>query len=737
MNPTSVTRRAYVLLVLVLLSAACVLAQSGTIIGRVVSKSDREPLVGANVLLGGTLRGTVTDADGEFTFTGVPAGIYSITISLIGYERVTRMNIRVSPAETTNVTVDLIPSPIQTAPVVVTASKREQSLQESPVSVSVMDATSIAYRNSVTIDDALRYIPGVNITQDQVNVRGSSGYSRGAGSRVLILVDGIPFITGDTGEINFETIPVGQVERIEVVKGASSALYGSSALGGVINVITKPISQTPETHIRTYGGFYSTPSYRQWEWTSDTRYFDGLSLSHSRRIGDVGLLVHGSRKADDGYRQNDFRRRYNGYLKVKYDPTAYSALTGAFNILHQKRASFLYWKNLTEALVPPADQLGDGVQSTRFSMSSQYGHILSEKLMLTTRAIWFRNDWRDTIIDTLGNRSKSDVVRGEVQTTWTLDEANIMTAGIEGNYDRVGSNIWGSHTGSGMALYAQHEIKFIEELRLTLGARYDFQDLDSLSSNSQLNPKLGIVYTPQPGSAVRASFGRGFRSPTVAEAFISTTAGGFLIVPNPALLPERSYSYEVGGSQALGEIASLDLAFFLTDFSDLVETGFDTLGRGVFSNVTRARITGLETSLKCGLFDRALLLDASYMYISPRDRTRDDVLKYRPRNLFYASVLARFGMFTLGSDFRHLSRIERIDDEFVAPLLGRPPIIPDGDQRVSIYVTDLRFGADFSTLDVPLTASLNVNNIFQYNYVELIGNMAPPRSVVLVLETRL
>ena len=124
-----------------------------------------------------------------------------------------------------------------------------------------MDAAEIRQRNSTSLDDALRYVRGVNMTGTQVNIRGSSGYSLGAGSRVLMLLDGIPFFAGDTGELNFEAIPMGQVDRIEVVKGASSALYGSNALGGVINIITKPIPETPETIVRTYGGMYNRPTY--------------------------------------------------------------------------------------------------------------------------------------------------------------------------------------------------------------------------------------------------------------------------------------------------------------------------------------------------------------------------------------------------------------------------------------------------------------------------------------------
>jgi iron complex outermembrane receptor protein len=125
-----------------------------------------------------------------------------------------------------------------------------------------------------------------------------------------------------------------------------------------------------------------------------------------------------------------------------------------------------------------------------------------------------------------------------------------------------------------------------------------------------------------------------------------------------------------------------------------------------------------------------VFLDVGYTYVYPRDLNRRDILKYRPRHLLYAGGLARIGWCSIGADFRHLSRVERIDEEFSM-------FITDAGERVSIYIADLRLGADFTQLGFPLSVLLNVNNLLQYNYVELIGNLAPPRTIVLTLETSL
>ncbi len=691
----------------------------------------REPLPGVNVLLEGTLRGAVSGPQGEFHFDHLPAGRYSLAFSLVGYQRSTSGRLEVGEQDTVSLTITLNPIALQTEPVVVTASRREQSFHEAPTSVSILDASGISFRNSVTVDDALRYVPGVNMTEFQVNIRGSSGYTKGAGSRVLMLLDGIPFLTGDTGEINFESIPIGQVERIEVIKGASSALYGSGALGGVINVITKPIPADPETRVRAYGGFYGAPSYPQWDWGGGTRMLNGVALSHSRRFGNLGVTVYGSRLADDGYRQNDSRLRYNAFVKADYAISSFDDLTSTFTLIDQKRGSFLYWKDLEHALVPTDDQLGETVSSTRYLLSGAYTHTASADLVVNARAMWYHNHFSDNIGNP-GDDSRSDLLEGQLQANWTPAAAHILAFGLEGSLDRVNANIFGRRKGSGGAAFIQDEFRLLDPLQLTVGARYDIQTVDSLESSAQFNPKAALVYTPSEGTAVRVSAGRGFRAPTVAEAFTRTNAAGLLVVPNPGLKPERGYSYEAGVNQLLGDAAIVDVALFETDFTNLIEAGINAQGQGQLSNVTRARVRGLEASLKFSLLEKALFLDGDYTYVSPRDLTANTVLKYRPQHMFYFSALGRAGIWTAGLDVRYLSRVERIDEEFVT--LG---IIKDGDQRVPIFVTDLRLGADLGATGIPLTATLSVNNLFQYNYVELIGNLAPPRSFVLTLDSTL
>ena len=480
----------------------------GSVAGRVKAGGEGGALAGVNVRLEGTVRGTTTGLRGEYHIAGIPAGKAALVFSLVGYLREMRSDVIVEEGKETVLDVAMTGSTIQTEQVVVTAGKREQSLQDVPVSISVLDAAEISQRNSTSLEDALRYVPVVNMTGTQVNIRGSSGYSLGAGSRVLMLLDGIPFLAGDTGELNFESVPMGQVDRIEVVKGASSALYGSNALGGVVNIITKPIPETPETIVRTYGGMYNKPAYAQWDWSDKSRFFNGQSFSHMRRVGDLGVSLFFSRQIDDGYRLNDYRRRYNFLMKTREDFSSTGSITLTFGLAYQYMGQFLYWRNVDSALIPPQRHESDNIKSTRYFLSGLFNTALSDHFLFTVKAMWYHNDWGfQQSGDPERTESLSDGVRVEALATILPDGTQTLTCGVDGNIDLIGGGMFGDHRIGGLALFAQDEAPLLKEITLTLGARFDLQSVGLTGEGGQINPKAALLYQPVAGTALRASFG--------------------------------------------------------------------------------------------------------------------------------------------------------------------------------------------------------------------------------------
>jgi outer membrane receptor for ferrienterochelin and colicins len=712
--------------------------QTGQIHGKVVDENN-QPVFGVNVIVKGTVLGSATNSDGVFTIRQVPSGNLTLEVYYIGYKEL-QLEVDIEQAEYDVGTIKLTPSAISSEPIVVTASKYEQRTQDISVSMATLSKKDLSYRNSITVGDALKYVSGVNMNSSQVNIRGSSGYSYSVGSRVLLLLDGVPFITGDTGEINFESIPTNLIERVEILKGAGSALYGSNALGGVINVITKDISSTPSLYAKFYGGIYSDPYYEEWKWSDHNRYLNGQQFNYSQKFNTVGLMIGGSRFEDDSYKQNDWRRRYSGDGKLEWEISPYQQLSLSGNYMWQERASFIFWRNLRKALQPPADQLNDRVESKRSYLSGSYRYILNEDKYLKISGIWYRNQFEDNTEDS-GNRSVSNNVDGEIQFV-TQVRRHLLTAGATGTTSSVDSDIFGNRYANGAAAYLQDEINWNTQFTTTIGARFDYADVEELGSDSRLNPKFGMVLKPYPGTALRASFGMGFRAPSLAEAFTTTNISGIRVIPNTDnLKSERSVSMEAGINQMIGAWLVFDISAFHNDFWDLVEPTFAKydIQSGEFliqfRNITRAQIRGVESKIDSRFFGNFLNLSLGYTYMDPRNLETNDYLTFRPRHLFYGSGRVNVSVFQLGADYRYISRYDRIDELFTDPLLRI--FIPDLEKRVEAHIVDLRLASTFQLFKQPVRISFQANNIFQYNYVEAVGVIAPIRHFVVTFETGL
>nr|NIT59514.1 TonB-dependent receptor [Fodinibius sp.]NIV14262.1 TonB-dependent receptor [Fodinibius sp.]NIY28097.1 TonB-dependent receptor [Fodinibius sp.] len=268
-----------------------------------------------------------------------------------------------------------------------------------------------------------------------------------------------------------------------------------------------------------------------------------------------------TRDEDDSYRQNDWLKRWSGSSKLEWEISPFQQLTLTGNYMRQKRGNFLYWRDLNNALQPPINQVDDVVISNRYYLTGQYRHVFSPTRFLTARGIWFWNRFEDTVTGENGSISTSKNMNGEVQFNTQLGQL-FLTAGIEATYNTADSDLFGDRTGIGSAAYIQSEISLSRKLKTTLGTRLDYFDIDSVDADARVNPKLGVVYKPMKGTAIRASSGLGFRAPSMAEVFTSTNAGGLQVIPNNELKPEKSIYGEIGANQLIGRWLMLDVAGF-------------------------------------------------------------------------------------------------------------------------------------------------------------------------------
>jgi outer membrane receptor for ferrienterochelin and colicins len=700
-------------------------AQTFSVSG-MVTDSTGNPLPNVNIIILETKTGTASNNKGEYFLGNIKQGRYTIEFSMVGFQSRKFPDIVISN-KSIILNVILKEKPVESEQIIISASKHEQKISELPVSAEILDAAFIAKRNINDFEDALRYIPGVNMTDDQISIRGSSGYSRGAGSRVLLTIEGLPFYTGDTGETIWEVIPMTELERVEIIKGAASSLYGSSAIGGVINLITREIPQKQFVYFKTHIGAYDKPSYKEWDWSGDYRIFNGQTLTYSNAFNNFGFAASLTRIENPGYRQNNFSRRYIGFLKSDIKFSSSSSLMLLANLFTKKSGNFLYWKNSRNALVPPESDVGQVVSADRNMVGAVYKHLLSENVLLNLKGSYYRTSWDDGAEPL--NKSITDLFRGEVQLNSSLSDFVFLVSGIEASTAKVNSTLFGKPSSFSIGAYSQADLKFNFPLILSFGVRYDYNKLDTLSGSSAVSPKLGLNYKFSEDLIFRSSIGTGFRAPTPAEAFTSTTASGITVKPNPKLKSEKNFTIEAGLNYKPLTFLKLDLALFNNEYKDFIDPAFD-VNDIIFINIPKTRIHGFEFQTILKIDEIKSELSLSYTYLWSRNIKENKPLKFRPRHLFYANVDFEFDNVSAGLDFRYWSRVEETDEQLVN-------FVPDGDLRVDVYVLDLRAGYDISFTGIPVKFYINANNVLNYNYVELVGNLAPIRNYSLSVEIRL
>lgn len=696
-------------------------AQSGAIKGKVIT-NENEPLINANVIIIGTQLGVATLPDGTFEIKNVPFGKYTIEVSLIGYGK-KKISLLLT-AKTKPVTIILTEEAIQSEQIVVSAGKYEQRVQDLSVSTAVLTPDNLSRKNYLTFDGALRFVPGVQMNLEQVSIRGSNGYSKGAGARVLVAVNGIPLYSGDTGDIVWELIPVADIERIEIIKGPASSLYGSTAIGGVINIITRSSVKNPVTHFSSYIGAYDKPAYDIWKWNNNTRFFYGVELTHSNSVNNLSYTFSLKKFDNMGYRQNDYAKRYLGYLKLNYDFTSKNHLSFFADFLNMNRGNFLYWKDSRNALVPKDEDNGNTVKSNRLFTGLIYHHSFNKDFSAEFKSSFYHTKFAGYGIEL--TTSTADLFRNELLTNINLSDSFVLTSGVETSYSIISSNIFKSPNFFGLGAYAQGVWKVNPNLSLTLGLRYDYMKLDTLKSANAAAPKAGLNYKITKDFILRASLGTGFRAPTPSEVFTTAAVGGGIDVKsNPDLKAETSISFEAGAIYNYSKNLLFDLAFYQNEYKNFIEPVLTNEAKIQFINLSRARIQGVELNADWFLVPGELKMKAGYNYMWTRDLEKNTAMKYRPLNSVSAQLQYSPYPFEFGIDFRYMSKVEEIDFNLTQPPIA---LVIDGDKRVPIYVTDISVGYNFLLNTIPAKIYLNAKNIFNYNYVEFIGNIAPIRN---------
>jgi len=497
--------------------------------------------------------------------------------------------------------------------VTVTASRLERPAAEEPVSVYVVTREDLIRTGARTVGDAMRWIPGVNI---------SGGAPFAAASRSTAQLQGLPaeysliLVDGERAKsdhihtgVNLELIPVSMIERIEVIRGPGSVTHGSDALGGIVNIITRPVPDRETTGLHVMYGS---------ERTAD------LSVHHGDRSDRSGWFLTGTTNSSDGVGTGNEYDRDFARLKLLGAPG------------HAVRASldFSYY----DGDYATSD---DRLYTTRLEFVGRKPGSLGRIKGTFGYTDYHRNFKSGTAT------TDNDMCHATIQYDEQIDASNYVILGTEWRRERFERVATPEHHDTILSLYAQDECQLRESVKVLIGARID----EARRRSGELSPRAAVHWNKGP-SDVRLSIARGIRLPSLQDLYeFRYDHGTFWRDGNPDLKAETSMHYSLDGAYRLPKSpVVLRGLLFRNDIDDMIvlrNTGVvETDGDPVLqrANIREARTRGFEigtTAHPAG--SEGLRIDLTYAYLDARDRTTNEYLAYNPRKTVKAGLAYRRG----------------------------------------------------------------------------------------------
>ena len=690
-------------------------------------------------------------------------------------------SIRIQQLGYVNMSLAVLSQDVKT--VVVTSGKRNQNIEEIPISIEILKPALIANKGFTNLEQAVNQSPGVFTMDGQVSIRGGGGYAYGAGSRVMLLWNGIPMLSPDVGDVKWNAVPMEQASQIEILKGASSVLYGSGALNGIIALTEKEAKPEGQLTMKYQSGVYGDPKRSSMTWWNRNPTSHLLDVYYGKSKGRLGYTIGVNGLNDEGYREgNDEKRaRINGSLY--YFPKKYPKmkLGMSYQFQWQDKGVFILWKN---------DSMG--YQALENTLSRQRAVRLNvdpylkfidkhdNKHYLRTRYYLVTTGNSDKVYDA----SFAEMYYADYNIQKKIGNTNLIS-GFMNMTNKVTSYVFDNHLSNNLALYEQVETR-LKKLDLTAGLRLEYCQLDKSKPETQFvisdkftSPvypifRLGTHYAINKASHLRASFGQGIRFPSVAERYISASVGSVRIFRNPDLRPETGWNSEIGWKQILkfGKwMGMIDVAGFVNQYSNMTEFSFgvykpDTMAFLQTSNpnainylynwvgfqaqnAEKARITGLEFSFnssgKIGNVEVVSLLGYTYMnpislnndpiYRASFSDTSTNMLKYRFNHLAKADVQASYKKWSIGGSMRYNSFMKNIDRAFEVGVLGTELLVGMQHYRQQynkgVFVFDARLSYE---LKKGIKLNFIANNFLNAEYASRPGDLQAPRNFTLQLQ---
>lgn len=573
-----------------------------------VTDSRREPLYGATILvkeLSGI--GAVTDAEGHYELRLPDKKAYTLVVTYIGYfdamQTVTAYQDSVSDFR-------LKENPITLEQVVVTGTRTPKLLKDVPIVTRVISERDIKRTDATNIGDLLQTeLPGIEFSYS-MNQQTSLNMAGFGGNSVLFLVDGERLAGETLDNVDYSRLNMDNVQRIEIVKGAASSLYGSNAVGGVVNIISRESQEPWSVNLNGRYGAHNEQRYGG-SVGFDQGRFNSLTNVQYTSIDAIDLS-----KGTDNTEVGDYSTIYgHSTLNVKER----LVFTAADGLKFTARAGYFFRERSS------SESLRDHYRSFTGGLKGNYSPTDKDDLELSYA--FDQYDKSDYLVPTDRDVRDYSNVQHTVRTLYnhTFAGKHILTAGGDYMRDYLMSYQFegnGSHTQHTADAFAQFDWNPRKKFNLIAGLRFDWFSEAKLS---HFSPKLGLMYKLK-NCSLRGSYAGGFRAPTLKEMYMNFYMGNiFMIYGNPDLKPESSHNFSLSAEYMKGR-HNVTVTGFYNIVDDRITTAWNqALGGQVYTNMSRLQVAGVDANAS-GCYPSGISWRLSYAYTYEHIRKGEPML---------------------------------------------------------------------------------------------------------------
>lgn len=661
-----------VLIVLIILNSQ---SFAGEITGRVTDSETKNVIRDVNVKILGTDLVTATDKHGQFRINKLEDGEYQLVFTHVAYDKSEPVKIELNGEASINVALN--PAPWVLNDVVVTGTRSPHLLKDVPVQTEVVSQRDFERTGANTVDEALTSSIGLSIRED---LSGQSAQIRGVeGDRVLVLIDGERAVGRVNGSIDLAQYSLNNVEKIEIVKGTGSTLYGSDAMGGVINIITEKPKETAfsgNTKME-YGSFkQANPSIDLKYGNEKTAFVLGGKFYRTD-----GFDLNKETPHTNGQEEIS-RFNLSGKLRHELSDKWSSTLSGRFMTENRDwiESEIIYLKGtIIDSVFVPTDSaivpFDDEEINKRYEGSLNFDYLSGDKYSMKFRLFgtfydhnWNKYNrvngaWEDT------SDTEDLFLEASYTSNYVIGANHVATYGFDYNYQDLKSTelVTEKEADKSFAGYFQYEYQPAKTVNMVLGSRYEHHS----SFGDHFNPSLNVMYKPSEQFKLRGFVGKGFRAPSIKQQYFvfDHTSAGYIVYGGLAIDPEAfegqnfsdlkqetSINSSISAEFSYGTMGLHRLTYFYNHLDDLIDFQLVDFGAGywrgryVYQNIETAITQGIEWESRIRLTNN-LDFRFSYNYLFSENLETQEQLVNRPEHTFKFFFTGMLDAYKLGASF--------------------------------------------------------------------------------------